>query len=1165
MPADSLNVAYLHAEASDFVDECCSSSDDVSFGEGDKGSPHDEVTRAFHLAVQRCDAAAIRDIFHKNIVGFNVNIANPQDDHKSAIHVCADKGYLELMHLILDNGADVDLRDEQQRTPLHWAAISGRLNCARLLVERGAQIVTFDQRMRSPLFWCQRDCSLLLFQELAREGHLRNWSRLHVAACAGDISEMDRCFKRGNSVNAVSDDGTTPLHFAATSSSPAGVLYLLQRGATVDCRDVLLETPLHKAARYGRVEQMRLLLQVGANCDAVNNRNHVPLLGATINMQLCAVEMLLAHGASVNFRDDDGGTALNWAAATGSVEILRLIIDNGGDLMLIDHHGKTPVHDAAITGHGNCLQELVECGCPINALDCSGRTALFDAAEYGRVACLDYLMSAGAFVDIYDCYGRTPLMYAAMFGQIECVALLIAKSDLDAADYEGVTALHHAATHGYGECVTLLLAAGANPRVQDQTGKFAIHDASIMGHTCVISALLSHDVTLVDVVEDEHMTALAYACCSGHPSAVRLLLEHSSANVNARDSKGKTALMHAAQSRAQQCVSLLLKFGANVHIQDADGASALQWAAANGNLSCVAALLGAGAAVMSDDHIAKQPLHDACQSGYTHIVDYLLTNGADIMSPDNEGATALHYAAANGHPETVILLLKRGAVVDAVDNTGKTALSDACQNGRPFCVQLLIQYGADVNIQDACGCTALHCAVIAGQVECVQMLFFYTPGGINALARDDFGRTPLTAAVEAGHRDVVHQLLEMCPRYCVEIPTHDGVLPYQIAIHEGDDILAEVLLCAAQSPLPVVAECSRAGAFACLPDEILCLILSFLPPLQRFSCARVSRWFSRICRDVSVWTTLPLWQGRSHETLTDWHVQVIAHRVRRVREISIRGQGALSPYALYSVVTAFAGLKTLRMERVGNLLQSSRVAEVFARSLLRLHTLVVRHVELGEAMLRAIGYLVHAGDLVELDLTGCGMTDLAMATILNDCDEVSETLLGGGDGDDENVFGEELLRLPPLPMLREERSDPTNVAAVRLRHLQLKHLRIGTSSDSSLTVTGLHVLSTKCPYLQELDISGHVDIDTDSLLEVLPRLSDLVSLCTVNCPRIDEAKLLLQHGVLRQRTRGSVSSSPPVSPVRAKHVSVLDPPPHAPVRSAVASNDDDAANHAAIV
>lgn len=64
---------------------------------------------------------------------------------ESPMHAAARLSDVAQVRMLLDDGADINEMDEYGLTALHWAAINGCMDLARLLVNRGA-----DLNVRSP-------------------------------------------------------------------------------------------------------------------------------------------------------------------------------------------------------------------------------------------------------------------------------------------------------------------------------------------------------------------------------------------------------------------------------------------------------------------------------------------------------------------------------------------------------------------------------------------------------------------------------------------------------------------------------------------------------------------------------------------------------------------------------------------------------------------------------------------------------------------------------------------------------------------------------------------------------------------------------------------------------------------------------------------------------
>ena len=185
----------------------------------------------------------------------------------TALHKAAEGGLLEIVRLLLDNGADPN-GCPRRRTPLHRAA---SVEIARALLVHGA------------------DVNASRFEGL---------TPLHGL---GNPELVGLLLQEGAEVNAKDDEGKTPLHCAARFSSPEVAALLLQEGAKVNAKDYDGNTPLHHAVQRHSMK------------------------GVSIRPydQTDVVQMLLANGAYVNARDDAGKTPLFYAKSHPSVRKKR--------------------------------------------------------------------------------------------------------------------------------------------------------------------------------------------------------------------------------------------------------------------------------------------------------------------------------------------------------------------------------------------------------------------------------------------------------------------------------------------------------------------------------------------------------------------------------------------------------------------------------------------------------------------------------------------------------------------------------------------------------------------------------------------------------------------------------------------------------------------------
>ncbi|EME32614.1 Probable serine/threonine-protein kinase [Galdieria sulphuraria] len=153
---------------------------------------------------------------------------------------------------------DISFADYDQRTPLHIAASEGHIDMVRLLLKNGANAFVSDRWQRSPLDDAvsnKHDKVVELFNNVF---NLKKeiWAKQQTVATSVICLElMDAVF--GGDVERVA--------------------LLLEAGAPVNYSDYDRRTPLHVAASEGHVEVVRLLLKYGANTNKVDRWGSTPL------------------------------------------------------------------------------------------------------------------------------------------------------------------------------------------------------------------------------------------------------------------------------------------------------------------------------------------------------------------------------------------------------------------------------------------------------------------------------------------------------------------------------------------------------------------------------------------------------------------------------------------------------------------------------------------------------------------------------------------------------------------------------------------------------------------------------------------------------------------------------------------------------------------------
>ncbi|XP_046389103.1 serine/threonine-protein phosphatase 6 regulatory ankyrin repeat subunit B-like [Ischnura elegans] len=706
------------------------------------------------------------------------------------MHLAAEHGDLEVIQMLLERGAHVNIRDRSGCTPLHRAALRKEVGIMALLLEHGAIINSRNNNGEMPVHIalearCFPNAEYLLEHGADvncehERGFQKDYLPLHLAAEGGCLKIVDLLLDLGASVNAIGR-GKTPLCIAAKKGHASIVDSLLKHGGDVHfcCTSGTTKgyTPLHLAIEKGYEDIVNLLLGNGAGVNVIGH-GKTPLYIAVENGHASIVDSLLKHGGDVHFcctsGTTKGYTPLHLAIEKGYEDIVNLL-GNGAGVNVIGH-GKTPLYIAVEKGHASIVDTLLKHGGDVHFCCTSGTaegyTPLHLATEQGYEDIVNLLLGNGAGVNVIG-HGKTPLYMAVEKGHASIVdSLLKYGGDVHFCSRitEGYTPLHLAIDKGYEDIVNLLLGNGAGVNVIVD-GKTPLCIAVEKGHASIVDSLLKHG-------GDVHFrctsgwtvgyTPLHLAIEKGYEDIVNLLLGNG-AGVNVIG-HGKTPLYMAVEKGHASIVDSLLKHGGDVHFYSTSGLTVdytpLHLATEKGCADIVNLLLGNGAGVNLRGN-GKTPLHFAAEGGHSRIAENLLNHGADIdcqsASETSRWYTPLHFAVKNGREEMVKLLLNKGASIDLKAQWTKP-LDMAAENGSSP-TELCIEFEEEENSQCTSafkckGYTATHLAVEHRNGAVAKILL---ECGANVDALDNAGNTMLFLAIENGDFKIVEVILKHYP------------------------------------------------------------------------------------------------------------------------------------------------------------------------------------------------------------------------------------------------------------------------------------------------------------------------------------------------------------------------------------------------------------------
>jgi ankyrin repeat protein len=213
-----------------------------------------------HDAAMRGDLKKVRKLLKKN----PTLIASKNKNGWMPLHYVAMYGHKDVAESLLVYGADVNAKTNGGQTPLHNTMPLDRIGIAELLLANGAMVNIKDKYGGN--------------------------TPLHTAAAWGHKDAVELLLAHGAAINAQDDKGETPLHRAAVyrnivqrmavnakddDNDPASLKWaadhkavvelLLAKGADANAKTNDGKTPLNFAAEHGKKDVIELLRQHGGH------------------------------------------------------------------------------------------------------------------------------------------------------------------------------------------------------------------------------------------------------------------------------------------------------------------------------------------------------------------------------------------------------------------------------------------------------------------------------------------------------------------------------------------------------------------------------------------------------------------------------------------------------------------------------------------------------------------------------------------------------------------------------------------------------------------------------------------------------------------------------------------------------------------------------------
>ncbi|KAJ7464497.1 hypothetical protein FB451DRAFT_440150 [Mycena latifolia] len=231
--------------------------------------------------------------------------ASSMEAPASSLHLCCERGYLEGLHAILENGVDVNALSEKTGVSvLHQACRNGHTAIVHVLLENGADVNAEGGK------YC---------------------SALQAACSKGHTVIVHALLENSADVNAGGGKYGSALQAACRNGGTDIVQILLKNGADVNAGVGEYGSALQAASARVNTEIVCILIKHSADVNAEGGKYGSALQAASSKGQTGIVQILLENGADVNAVGGEYGSALQAARTSNwsSKEIVDLLLENG--------------------------------------------------------------------------------------------------------------------------------------------------------------------------------------------------------------------------------------------------------------------------------------------------------------------------------------------------------------------------------------------------------------------------------------------------------------------------------------------------------------------------------------------------------------------------------------------------------------------------------------------------------------------------------------------------------------------------------------------------------------------------------------------------------------------------------------------------------------------
>lgn len=247
-------------------------------------------TPLFYAVDSNHDKGVIEFLIEK---GADVNIKSTNDVKYTVLHIAAKRNNVDAIKLLINNGAEVDSKDDYDRTPLYYAIdYSSDIDVIKFLIDKGA------------------DVNVKIFN---------NNMPLHIAAQRNNVEAVKLLISKGADINAKNNYFDTPLE--VTSRDNGEIITLLEKAALEQAKNSTVLTMEQMPTIESFLKEVTNSNRSNGIIDIRNSEipNATPMMLPHLDQNLGST----ANSTSLLLRSDANGTPNNEISSiNGNVSLM---------------------------------------------------------------------------------------------------------------------------------------------------------------------------------------------------------------------------------------------------------------------------------------------------------------------------------------------------------------------------------------------------------------------------------------------------------------------------------------------------------------------------------------------------------------------------------------------------------------------------------------------------------------------------------------------------------------------------------------------------------------------------------------------------------------------------------------------------------------------------